>query len=152
MKKLSRREFLGAMAVTAGVSSAGALVLKRTRLTTVTSLSGPDDAKTTFKLIRSLTPTSQVALGKSGLKVSLVGLGTGSIGWGHRSDQTQLGQSEFTRLMRYGFDRGINFFDLADAYGSHPYFAEAMKGVPRDRYIIQTKTDNRDPQEAREDI
>ena len=54
--------------------------------------------------------------------------------------------------MRHAFDRGINFFDLADAYGSHPYFAEAMKGVPRDRYVIQTKSDSRDPHGARDDI
>src|SRR5215470_10847158 len=134
MKKLSRREFLGAAVATAGVSSAGAVILKRWH-PVEPAASKATDANTTFKLIRSMTPTTQVALGKSGLRVSMVGIGTGSIGWGHRSNQTQLGQSEFTRLMRYAFDRGINFFDLADSYGSHPYFTEAMKGVPRDRYI-----------------
>jgi aryl-alcohol dehydrogenase-like predicted oxidoreductase len=151
MKKLSRRKFLGAAVATAGVSSAGAVILKRWH-PVETAVSKTTDTNTTFGLIRSMRPTSQVALGKSGLRVSMVGIGTGSIGWGHRSNQTQLGQSEFTRLMRYAFDRGINFFDLADSYGSHPYFTAAMKGVPRDRYIIQTKTDNRDPQGAREDI
>jgi 1-deoxyxylulose-5-phosphate synthase len=151
MKKLSRRKFLGAAVATAGVSSAGAVIFKRWH-PVETAVSKTTDTNTTFRLIRSLTPTSQVALGKSGLRVSMVGIGTGSIGWGHRSNQTQLGQSEFSRLMRYAFERGINFFDLADSYGSHPYFTEAMKGVPRDRYIIQTKTDNRDPQGAREDI
>jgi predicted aldo/keto reductase-like oxidoreductase len=99
-----------------------------------------------------LTPTSQVTLGKSGVKVSIVGIGTGSIGWARHSNQTQLGQNLFTQLMRHAFDRGINFFDLADAYGSHPYFVEAMKGVPRDRYIVQTKSDSRDPKNARADI
>jgi aryl-alcohol dehydrogenase-like predicted oxidoreductase len=118
----------------------------------VVPLSESTDANAAFNLIRSMTPTSQVPLGKSGLKVSMVGIGTGSIGWRHRSNQTQLGQNGFTQLMRHAFDRGINFFDLADAYGSHPYFLEAMKGVPRDRYVIQTKTDSRDPQGARDDI
>ena len=152
MKKLSRREFLGAAAITAGVGSAGAVVLKGWRGATVTALSGTEDPKAELKVIHSMAPTSQVMLGKSGLKVSMVGIGTGSIGWGHRSNQTKLGQSGFTELMRHAFDRGINFFDLADAYGSHAPFAEAMKGVPRDRYIIQTKTDNRDADGAREDI
>jgi aryl-alcohol dehydrogenase-like predicted oxidoreductase len=151
MKKIGRREFLGAAVATAGLSSAGVL-FKDWHPATIAGASAPDDPNSTLRVIRSLTPTSQVPLGKSGLKVSMVGLGTGSIGWGRRSNQTKLGQDEFTRLMRYAFDRGINFFDLADAYGSHPYFAEAMKGVPRDRYVIQTKSDSRDPQGARDDI
>jgi aryl-alcohol dehydrogenase-like predicted oxidoreductase len=152
MKKLSRREFVGAAAVTAGVSSAGAVFFKDWRAATVAGLSPAEDANSGFTVVRSMTPTSQVSLGKSGVKVSMVGIGTGSIGWGHRSNQTRLGQTEFTRLIRHAFDRGINFFDLADAYGSHTPFAEAMKGVSRDRYVIQTKTDNRDPDGAREDI
>lgn len=150
MKKIGRREFLGAAVATAGLSSAGAL-FKDWHHAPIDS-PAVDDANAPLRVVRSLTPTSQVPLGKSGLKVSMVGLGTGSIGWGRRSNQTKLGQDEFTRLMRHAFDRGINFFDLADAYGSHPYFAEAMKGVPRDRYVIQTKSDSRDPQAAREDI
>ena len=152
MKKLNRREFLGAAVVTAGVSSAGAVLFKDWRAATVAGWSATEDANAGFTVIRSMTPTSQVSLGKSGVKVSMVGIGTGSIGWGHRSNQTKLGQSEFTQLMRHAFDRGITFFDLADAYGSHAPFAEAMKGLSRDRYIIQTKTDNRDPEGARQDI
>src|SRR5580765_6412065 len=151
MKKIGRREFLGAAVATAGLSSAGVL-FKDWHPATIAGASAPDDPNSTLRPIRSLTPASQVPLGKSGLKVSMVGLGTGSIGWGRRSNQTRLGQDEFTRLMHHAFDRGINFFDLADAYGSHPYFAEAMKGVPRDRYVIQTKSDSRDPQGARDDI
>jgi len=150
-KKLNRRQFLGAAVATAGVGS-GAVIFTRSRPATVVPLSESNDENATFNMVSSLSPTSQVALGKSGLKASMVGLGTGSIGWRHRSNQTQLGQSGFTQLMRHAFDRGINFFDLADAYGSHPYFVEAMKGVPRDRYIIQTKSDSRDPQAARDDI
>jgi len=151
MKRLNRRQFLGAAVATAGVGS-GAVIFTRSRGATVAPLSESNDADPVFDVVRSLTPTSQVPLGKSGLKVSLVGIGTGSIGWRHRSNQTQLGQNGFTQSMRHAFDRGINFFDLADAYGSHPYFVEAMKGVPRDRYVIQTKSDSRDPAEASADI
>jgi aryl-alcohol dehydrogenase-like predicted oxidoreductase len=98
------------------------------------------------------SPTDAVSLGRSGLKVSLVGIGTGSIGYARHSNQTQLGQTAFTKLMRYAFDRGVNFFDLADSYGSHPFFREAMRGVERTRYRIQTKTDSRDPRAAAADV
>jgi len=150
-KNLNRRQFLGAAVATAGVGS-GVVIFTRSRPASVVPLSASNEGKASFNVVHSQSPTSQVALGKSGLKVSMVGLGTGSIGWRHQSNQTQLGQNRFTQLMRHAFDRGINFFDLADAYGSHPYFVEAMKGVPRDRYIIQTKSDSRDPQAARDDI
>jgi hypothetical protein len=49
-------------------------------------------------------------------------------------------------------DNGINFFDLADQYGSNPYFGRATKGVPRDKYVIQTKINSREPKAARADI
>ncbi len=85
-------------------------------------------------------PTDQVTLGKTGIQVSLVGMGTGSHGSGQASNQTKLGVKEFTRVVRHALDRGITLFDVADQYGSHVYLREALKGVPRDKYVIQTKT------------
>ena len=85
-------------------------------------------------------PTDQVTLGKTGIQVSLVGMGTGSHGTGQASNQTRLGVKEFTRLVRHALDRGVTLFDVADQYGSHTYLREALKGVPRDQYVIQTKT------------
>ena len=81
-----------------------------------------------------------VTLGKTGIQVSLVGMGTGSIGSGQASNQTRLGVKEFTRVVRHALDHGVRFFDVADQYGSHVYLREALKGVPRDQYVIQTKT------------
>jgi aryl-alcohol dehydrogenase-like predicted oxidoreductase len=46
----------------------------------------------------------------------------------------------FTRVVRHALDHGVRFFDVADQYGSHVYLREALKGVPRDQYVIQTKT------------
>jgi aryl-alcohol dehydrogenase-like predicted oxidoreductase len=85
-------------------------------------------------------PTDKVPLGKTGIMVSLVGMGTGSVGTGQASNQTRLGVKEFTRVVRHALDRGVCLFDVADQYGSHVYLREALKGVPRDRYVIQTKT------------
>jgi len=84
--------------------------------------------------------TDMVTLGKTGIQVSLVGMGTGSIGSGQASNQTRLGVKEFTRVVRHALDHGVRFFDVADQYGSHVYLREALKGVPRDQYVIQTKT------------
>jgi aryl-alcohol dehydrogenase-like predicted oxidoreductase len=84
--------------------------------------------------------TDMVTLGKSGIQVSLIGMGTGSVGSGQASNQTRLGVKEFTRVVRYALDHGIRFFDVADQYGSHVYLREALRGVPRDQYVIQTKT------------
>lgn len=142
MKRLSRRKFIGTVA--AGAALVGGAALRGGGEAAAAAL-GPIDPG-----VKS--PTDRVTLGRSGLKVSLVGIGTGSIGYARRSNQTQLGQPGFTKLMRHAFDRGVNFFDLADAYGSHPFFREAMRGVERASYVVQTKTDSRDPREAAADV
>ena len=84
--------------------------------------------------------TDKVMLGKTGIECSLVGMGTGSVGSGQASNQTRLGVKEFTKVVRHALDKGVTLFDVADQYGSHVYLREALKGVPRDQYVIQTKT------------
>jgi predicted aldo/keto reductase-like oxidoreductase len=84
--------------------------------------------------------TDKVTLGKTGVQISLVGMGTGSIGSGQASNQTRLGVKEFTKVVRHALDHGVTFFDVADQYGSHVYLREALRGVPRENYQIQTKT------------
>lgn len=86
------------------------------------------------------SPVERVTLGKTGIQVSLVGMGTGSVGVDQCSNQTRLGVEGFTRVVRHALDQGICFFDVADQYGSHTYLREALKGVPREHYVIQTKT------------
>jgi predicted aldo/keto reductase-like oxidoreductase len=84
--------------------------------------------------------TDKRTLGKTGIQVSLVGMGTGSVGSGQASNQTRLGVKEFTKVVRHAIDSGVTLFDVADQYGSHVYLREALKGVPREKYVIQTKT------------
>lgn len=96
--------------------------------------------------------TDLVTLGKSGLRVSLVGMGTGTIGVGGFSNQTRLGAEAFNRLVHHAIYSGINFFDCADMYGSNPYLGRALKGVPRECYVLQTKTTARTAQATRADI
>jgi aryl-alcohol dehydrogenase-like predicted oxidoreductase len=145
MAKLSRRRFIGAAAGAGAALAGGAVLRGREGEAAAASGLGPIDPG-----VKSAT--DRVSLGRSGLKVSLVGVGTGSIGYGHSSNQTRLGQPTFTKLMRHAFDRGVNFFDLADSYGSHPFFREAMRGVERTRYVVQTKSGSRDARAAAADV
>lgn len=91
----------------------------------------------------------KVKLGNSGLTVSRVALGTGSIGGNHQSNQTRLGMSNFVKLAHHAYDRGVQFFDTADSYGSYPYVREAFKEIPRENIILLGKmwTEN-DPAKA----
>ncbi len=89
---------------------------------------------------RPRSASDHVALGTTGVRCSFLAQGTGFNGYRRSSDHTRMGQEKFTRLLRHGFDQGgINFLDLADLYGSHSFVRNAMKGVPRDRYVILTK-------------
>ena len=144
MDKLSRRNFIALTAT--GALGAGVLASRGLH---------PEAAAGTPAFVVNpavKNATDKVPLGKTGLKISVVGIGTGTVGVNHQSNQTRLGQEAFTRLMRHAHDSGVTFFDLADQYGSNPYFGRAMQGVARDRYVIQTKTNSRDPQAVRQDI
>lgn len=81
----------------------------------------------------------RVTLGRSGVRCSFLAQGTGFNGFGRASDLTRLGQAEFTRIVRHGIDQGLNFLDMADSYGTHAYAREALKGIPRDRYVMLSK-------------
>jgi aryl-alcohol dehydrogenase-like predicted oxidoreductase len=93
-----------------------------------------------------------VTLGSTGIKTSRLAMGTGTVGYDHHSNQTALGVKGLSDLLRNGYDNGLRFFDAADAYGSHPHVAEALKHVPRDRVTVLTKTWARDPATARADL
>jgi aryl-alcohol dehydrogenase-like predicted oxidoreductase len=80
-----------------------------------------------------------VELGRTGIKTSRLALGTGTSGGGHESNQTRLGMTKLVDLMHHAYDRGIRLFDMADLYGSHAYFREAQKTMPRDKLTVLTK-------------
>jgi 1-deoxyxylulose-5-phosphate synthase len=86
--------------------------------------------------VSAATATDKVTLGNSGLQVTRLAFGTGSNN-GHV--QYALGQAEFTKLVRYAYDRGIRFFETAEAYMTPAMLGEALKGLPRDSYQLMTK-------------
>jgi predicted aldo/keto reductase-like oxidoreductase len=81
--------------------------------------------------------TDWVTLGKSNVKVTRLAFGTGTHGG---RVQRELGQPEFTRLVRHAYDRGIRFFETAESYHGMPEMLSiALKGLPRDSYKLMTK-------------
>ncbi|MEP7364845.1 MAG: aldo/keto reductase [Acidobacteriota bacterium] len=99
------------------------------------------------------TATDWVTLGKSGVKVTRLALGTGTMSG---RTQRELGQDEFTKLVRHAYDRGIRFFETAESYGEmHKMLGIALKGVPRDTYRLMSKVTTRegvDPQEKIDEL
>ncbi len=115
---LSRRQFLERSAV-----AASALLLSSC------SWSRPQAAA-------KRTAVDQVALGKTGLKLSRLGFGTGS-----NSGEVQhaLGQEQFNTLIRYAYDQGITYFDCAQSYRTFEWIKGAIKGLPREKLFLQSK-------------
>jgi aryl-alcohol dehydrogenase-like predicted oxidoreductase len=77
-------------------------------------------------------------LGRSGLKVSAIGLGCMGISFSYA---TKLSKDEGVALIRAAVDRGVTFFDTAEVYG--PFTNEEVVGEAlrpfRDKVVIATK-------------
>ena len=82
------------------------------------------------------TAADQVVLGKTGLKLSRLGFGTGS---NSGNVQRALGQPVFNRLIRYAYDQGITYFDCAQSYATFDWIGGAIKGLPREKLFLQSK-------------
>ncbi len=120
MGNYSRRDFLKTGLATVALAGAGSLPLR----------AGRESA------------TDLVTLGKSGVKVTRLALGTGTRGG---EIQRQLGQEEFTRTVRYAYDQGIRFFETAESYGDmHRMLGIALNGIPRDSYQLMSKVTTRE--------
>ena len=135
MSDISRRQFLARASLAAGIAAAapGLVAARETRR----------------KIAKG---TDVVTLGKSGIKTTLLGVGTGSHGGGRSSNQLRMGQADFTKVIRHAIDRGLTFIDTADAYGTHIFVREALKEVDRDKLFIQTKTVAKGPEALKWDI
>lgn len=84
-------------------------------------------------------PYEWVPLGKTKIKVTRVGLGTGMRGGGRQSNHTRMGKERFEALAKGCYERGIRLYDVADLYGTHPFLADALKKMPRKDYVIVSK-------------
>ncbi len=114
--RITRRQFIRGTAVATGV----ALASRASSL--------PVQAK--------INATDQVTLGRTGIKLSRLGIGCGTHAG---SVQRGLGHEKFNALIRYAYDRGITYIDTGESYQTHPWVREAIKGLPRERLYIQSK-------------
>lgn len=89
--------------------------------------------------VEAAQPVPRRKLGRTGLEVSIVGLGGARVG-------THRDEVEALRTIRHCYESGVNYFDTAaaGAYGlSQRRYGIALEGVPRDRLIYGTKTRHR---------
>jgi len=115
MNRINRRQFIR----TSAVAAASVALLPRA-----------------FAAATKRTATDQVTLGNTGIKLSRLGIGTGSSN-GH--EQTDVGKQAFIKMIRHGYDSGITYIDCAERYATFPWIAEAIKGLPREKLFIQSK-------------
>lgn len=76
-------------------------------------------------------------LGRTGLKVSVMGLGCG----GHSRLGLATGGTEESAvgIVQSALARGINFIDTAEAYGTETVVGKGIAGTPRDQVVLSTK-------------
>lgn len=116
----SRRQFLQT-----SVTATGALALGASSLLKARSATAP-----------KRTAVDQVTLGQTGIKLSRLGMGTGS---SNGQVQRDLGREGFNSLVRYAYDQGITYFDCSQTYRTFEWIGDAIKGLPREKLFIQSK-------------
>lgn len=120
--ELSRRQFIRTSAALAGTALLSPWALA-------------DSGKTPSPAIKR-TAVDQVTLGKTGVKLSRLGFGTGS---NSGSEQVALGKEAFIKLIHYAYDHGITYIDAAQMYRTFGWIGDAIKGLPREKLFIQSK-------------
>jgi len=122
MSETSRRDFLKSTVTATVLAGTGNMVAAQTTRRSATDL---------------------VNVGNSGVRVTRLAFGTGTFG-GRLA--REMGQENFTHLIRYAYDRGIRFFETSEGYGGGlvpQMLSTALKGLPRDSYRLMTKYDVR---------
>jgi len=76
-------------------------------------------------------------LGRTGLKVSIMGIGCG--GPSRIGTRTGIPEAESIDLIRQGINAGINFIDTAESYNTEVIVGRAIKSVDRKNLVLSTK-------------
>jgi 1-deoxyxylulose-5-phosphate synthase len=145
MSILSRRQFLASTSMAAtGAALSGRLAKA--------------ESPASVEPVKIKTGVDTMTLGKSGIKTSVLGIGTGT-----RSgrEQADMGTDGFVRLVREAYDRGIRYIDTADMYGykdkakgpkAHGMVKAALKELPKGELFVQTKLWSRNAEQAKTDL
>lgn len=87
-------------------------------------------------------------LGRTGLEVSIIGFPGLSLA--HERDASTCGPA-----LHAAFERGVNYFDVAPAYGNgtaENRMGEGLRGIPREAYVLACKTGRRHAEGARREL
>jgi aryl-alcohol dehydrogenase-like predicted oxidoreductase len=83
------------------------------------------------------TAMQYTTLGRTGLRVSVAGLGTGGFSrMGLKSGKTE---DEAARLILDAVELGVNFIDTAPPYGTEGVVGKAIRQIPREQVVVATK-------------
>jgi aryl-alcohol dehydrogenase-like predicted oxidoreductase len=94
----------------------------------------------------------RVVLGRTGIKLSRLAMGSGTHGVRKSSMQARLGVYGFGDLLERAYDQGVNFFETADQYGTHEHMREGMRRVGKNNVVLLTKTRATTADETRKDL
>ena len=86
--------------------------------------------------------------GNTGLLVSRVNFGLGLLG----RLKHNLSPEEGGRVLKAAFALGVNFWDGADFYGTHSHAREGLRGLDRERVVVNSKTQAKGKPEAIADV
>ncbi|MCF7668759.1 MAG: aldo/keto reductase [Verrucomicrobia bacterium] len=124
MRELTRREFIKSSFVSAGA------------LATVPAWAKAKDADPTAP---NISGGDQVSLGNTGIKASRLAQGTGFRGSARSSAHTRMGFEAFQKILTRSLEKGVNFIDMADLYGTHPFVKRVIKDMPRKELVLLSK-------------
>ncbi len=132
---MKRRTFLKTVGATAGGVALGVRP------------SFADPAAPDRKLIPHASGLPRRILGRTGRAVSIIGYPGLAL--------SKVAQPAATAALRAGFDQGVNYFDVAPAYGDAEIkmgIAIADGKIPRDQFFLASKTKVRDAAGARAEL
>jgi predicted aldo/keto reductase-like oxidoreductase len=85
------------------------------------------------------------ALGKTGLQVSVIAFPGLSL--------SRAGQEDATKAVRNAIEQGVNYFDVAPAYGdAEVKLGVALQGIDRSKFVLSCKTNKRDKETAQQEL
>lgn len=94
------------------------------------------------KLLPHASGLPRRILGRTGRAISIIGYPGLAL--------SKISQPEANAALKAGFEKGINYFDVAPAYGDAEIkMGTAMVGLPRDEIFLASKTKKRDAEGSR---
>lgn len=131
---MKRRTFIKAVGATVGATALSAV-------TSIESLS----ATTEGAKLEIVDGMPRRMLGKTGLKISMAAFSGFAL--------NKYEQEECNKGVKSAFEKGVNYFDVAPAYGeSENRMGIALQGIDRSKYYLACKTKMRDAKGAMEEL